>query len=119
MLSLPQPEATDSSSKAGLPIIPMGESKAVLSDMLPYFYPYLNEREFLHKQKKLSILSIFEALCFVDKYEMHQLVQAPLIAALQCDTYLLDMSIYRIDIMSQHEHIWRKRILLDYMHLVP
>jgi hypothetical protein len=74
-LDIPQPVKSESSPADGMPIIPLSEDSATLLSMLPYFYPYLSENDFLHKRSKLSVQSIFEGLCFVDKYEMHQLVK--------------------------------------------
>jgi hypothetical protein len=60
-----------------IPLIPLpGASALVLSDMLPYFYPFVLDTALLHEQSPyvldnpLSLARLKSALEFVDKYGM-------------------------------------------------
>ena len=58
-----------------VPIIPLpGDDSTVLSDMLPYFYPYLRNVQPLHDQDSTTLRRLQGGLDFADKYDLDILV---------------------------------------------
>jgi hypothetical protein len=85
MLTMPQQDdmAASSIGKAGLPSVSLIEDCRTIEDILPYFYPYLDSKRFLHNQKNLTVERVFKAIRFVDKYDMNQLVKDWLMHAIE------------------------------------
>jgi len=84
MLTMPEQDdlATASIGKDGLPVVSLSENASNVKDMLPYFYPYLNPKRFLHNRNNISVERIFKAMQFAEKYEMTHLTKDWLLHAM-------------------------------------